>query len=232
MEFTTKEFGGLTLRVDLMPKNVNPLEYFPCLSIYPEFRVKLDPQLKIGKIIRYIGYLYQEKTPLIVIDNFLRREVEAAKLAGFDKNQNGSIKKGYQQVMNGENPDVNRMIICWCKMLRQTLFAKLAVYQKTYYNELESLMEPDSGDKAKIRTNINNFGEDIDHIINTILVDDSSKMLVADLLDDIEDDELELRPEDLARKRKFKKKLVDIEPYGKSYKVPFEKYKDEASPGA
>ena len=140
MKFKESDFEDMAFRVDLMPSNKNPIRHFPELKLYPEFEKKEELEDKdFNKIIKYIGFLYQKNTPLRAIDDFLKRKVEAAKLAKFPMKSKTEFVDQFQKIINGEYRDVNLMILRFCRIQRSTDFSELMVYEEIYYSELGNL---------------------------------------------------------------------------------------------
>jgi hypothetical protein len=212
--YTDEDFDKMLIPVHRLKEKDNVLQKFTILKEYKEFQQPLE-DMDINNIMVFIVLCYDQNSPLVlnIVDPYKRR-VEAAKLAGFRSGDDGTFFVNYMSVVLGEEFTVNKMIIRYCRMQRNTEFAKLMIFEESYYKELEALKnETDAGEKNKIRNNINNFSEDMMKASEKLLLRDVTKELIRDLMEDIDEEQLAISPEMMA-----KKEGDDIHPYGKEYK--------------
>ena len=221
MTFKEDDFKDMAFRVDLMPPTKNPVKHFPELKLYPEFKQneELDDK-NFNKIVKYIGFLYQKNTPLRVIDDFLKRKVEAAKLAKFPMKSRTEFQEFFHKIINGEYHDVNTMILRFCRIQRSTDFSELMVYEENFYAELGNLKKETDAHKRKIvMENVAKAKIRVDALRESLLMGDDNKKLIAQLLDEVENEQLKLTPEDIAKKIRSGEMPVEIFPYGEAYKI-------------
>jgi hypothetical protein len=199
MEFAENEFEGLAINFNGLSEDTDVFKAFPVLTIYPEFKNEL-PGIDRFKFFKYLSLLYQQNTPLIRIDDFRKRRLEAAKIADFPVNEEG-FEEPYGDLIYGKIQKANKQIIRFCRMQRSTDFSEASVYENIFYSELENLLNcTDPAEKKLGMANTETAKKIMQGAITSLLAGDENKRLTADLMDEIETTQLELTPEDIALK--------------------------------
>ena len=213
--FKDTDFKNLTWKIHEIDESSKIELVIPTIKLYPEFNVPLSVS-KI-KVIKYIVYLYDSNTPLRVIDNFFTRKKQAADLAKFPKDDNGDYDKDYEDIVFGKNKEVNRMVIRYCRVQRSPQMAQLVIYEEGYYNELHTLKtdnEMKPSDRVNLLKNIDTIATKIEQLSGRFLSGDDGATIKGQLFDEIENEELQLTPEDIALKLETNEKpLGDYNPY-------------------
>ncbi len=213
--FTQDDYSKLRYRVDLLTEKQNPLDIFKDFKHYPEFNVKLPDGISFSKVFKYIGLLYQPHSPLksIYID-VLKRKVEAAKLSDFDMTEERKFTDEYQKVIDDKFDSINAMIIRFLRTFKNLDISVLSIYEEEYYKELLELKSTEGAIEKKNRmTNIETMGRRIKKLVSDITFEDANHLLVERLLDELENEQLELRPEDIAEKiRRKENPLLGFNP--------------------
>lgn len=178
-------------------------------------------ELDRAEIIKFISFCYDEHSPFVRdYEDPRRRKVEAANFIGFDKDEHGAFEIKYSGVFLGINENVNKMIIQYCRLQRNTEFSKLVIFEEAYYQELLLLKDSSKDNKTKdVRTNINNFAQDIKNAKQALLMGDENQRLMVELLREVEFEQIELSPEEIAGKIENNEEVVNFYPYGKAYVV-------------
>ena len=143
MNFKDYDFSRCQYRVDEISDKKKVLDVYPEFKLHVEFQVKktsLPGNINVDKIMRYILVLYQKNSPLLTIDNPSKRKFVAGTLANYDRTDKG-FSKGYQEVINGKNELVNKMIIRFLRMQKNHDFASLMIYDNAFYNSLQELAD-------------------------------------------------------------------------------------------
>ncbi len=206
-------FKGLMFDVFSGPKDSNLMQRFPQLSLYPEFREAEKMQiLKINDVIRYIVAVYDKRGLRVYEESIQKRKKIACEMVGW-KNANGTIKSSAQDAMDGKNIAVNRMIIRYMKIHKNIKYTSLVALEESYFNLVAKMMDPEAI-KSADHTLFKNLESDIEQRVTEFFSGDSSKSLYGDLIDEIEMDKLELRPEDIAKRIRDGVEIVDYNPYG------------------
>lgn len=209
----------LKFRIDLVPSTKPVMKAFSVLSMYPEFKEKLPKGLDIDIVLRYIMILYQEKSPLLTIDDYNKRKVYAAVWAGFPKSD-GKFSDDYKGIIHGTNKTINRMVIRFCRMQRNMDFSQLVIYENSLYIEMDRMQDvEDSEMRKKAISAIDMLTKKVNDLTAIFLAGDQNRFVVEDLLDEIELGTLDIKPEDVAKKLKETKDPDDWgKYYGKGYR--------------
>ena len=206
MEFEKEEFDGLMLPVHTIPMNIDILSKFPELKKYHDFTEYIDEK---NKIIRYIAYLYDKKTPLVRIDNVASRKAEAAKLAGFEI-KDGQYPENVEQMIHCKNPIVNAMIIRYLRLNNNHKFAMLSTTTELLYRNLQGQLNNDDAytfkDAQAMEKEISRLAEDLTR-------GDTNSNLMSDLYQMIDLEELGLSPEDIAARVRDGLPGISYNPY-------------------
>lgn len=198
MKFEKKDFEKLLFNVYSLPPKTRITEHFTKLAYYDEFNIAFK-DLDKDVVIRYIIYVYDKNSPFLRIDNLAKRKREAALLAGFTPKKDGTFDDEIRNVLHCRNRDVNKMIVRFCRMCKDPLYAYYVVINEAFFKESENIM---CGDKTKIKE-LKDLRESIEELISTrreFLSQEESMDLHEELEEFIELEELELRPEDIALK--------------------------------
>lgn len=197
MDYKQKEFSELMFAVHIVPDNKDLLKQFAILESYDEFHVDVTP-LETNKVIRYIVYAFDRNTPLP--DDIIQRRIEAASLAGFNK-RNNKFRKEVEEVIRGENANVNNMIIAYASIQANEDWMMYISYQESLRKQLTELHNGDSGEKTKdLITNTQNLQKAIAAVRKKMFKDDKDTLLKKDLYRYAEAQRLKIRPEDYAKR--------------------------------
>lgn len=210
----------LKFRIDMVPSAKSVMKAFPVLGMYPEFNEKLPPKIDQDLVLRYIMILYQEKTPLLTVDDYNKRKVIAALWAGFPQ-EGGRFREEYKNIITGKDKTINRMVIRFCRMQRNMDFTKLAIYENALHTDMERMGDEDVDHlgRQKMIANIEVLTKAINELTANFLAGDQTKFIIEDLLDEIELGTLDIKPEDVAKKiRQGKDPAEWGKYYGKDYR--------------
>lgn len=206
MEFEKEEFDGLMIPVHNIPADVDILSKYPELKKYHDFTEYIPDK---DKVLRYIAYFYDKKTPLKKIDNVLARKAEAAKLAGFEL-EDGKFSDLVEEVIRCENTIVNAMIIRYLRLSNNHKFAMLSTTIELLYRNLSAqLNNEDSGNYKESQV----MEREISRITDELMQDDTNQFLTSDLYQMINLEKLELSPEDIAARVRDGLPGVTFTPY-------------------
>jgi hypothetical protein len=194
-ELESKDFDGLMLSgiYDLKDKE-DALEKYPNLKKYPEFTKEVSD---FNRVLKYIAFVYDKNTPLHVINNIMARKIEAANLAGLDKDD-----EEYPNIIGCRNPLVSGMIIRYIRMHKDLDYSEYTVANEAYYNQQGKLLSDDTSTIDKTKDLIANSKElriRIDILRQELLNNDSNKNLERELEEAIEEEQLMIRPELIAK---------------------------------
>ena len=236
MEFKDSDFEKLMFNVFIVDDKEPILRKFPVLRNYPEYKLKthykteankkgrkkktedeegLVPiEIDFNKIFRYIVYMYDMNSPFRIMENIITRKVEAAKLAGFEIGGRMEFPEHIEKMLQGRIININKMIIRYVRMQKNTKFAKLVIFEEAYYNELEKLKNKEDEERTSIVIDsVNKLDAEIQNLSNDILGHDNNKFLMKELYEQIEYEELGLRPEEIAQKIRDGEEVLGYTPY-------------------
>jgi hypothetical protein len=144
MEFTSKDFDSLKYNPYPVHKSKNILEYFPELKRFPEYQK--ETHIDKNKILRYIFYAYDKKTPLLSEKNLVKRKMTACKLAGFELEKDGKYAPEVEDMVKSKNTIVNRMVCCFVRSQKDAHYALLIAGLEMFYDNLSQLSAPSSSE--------------------------------------------------------------------------------------
>ena len=200
-------------------KSDNPIEDISIFKRYPSFSIELSDNLSKSRVLAYITLIYDMNSPLQTTDDIIRRKGEAAELCNFPKNRNGSYEVVYMNVIEGRNPEINQMTIDYCKIQRNKEFTELNVYNDLFYNFMVQLKNTtDAKEQKTIMDNIQNIKRQYAIVYSDFTSKDFNKTLDKQVVDAIELETMELRPENISALLAEGKPPVNLSPYGKNYK--------------
>ena len=208
MEHEEKEFKGLMLPdiINLGDKE-DALEKYPILSKYPEFSIKIK---YFNRILKYISLIYDANSPLHIINHIPTRKAEAMTLAGFDKNHNGMFSEECENIMKCSVPEVVAMIMRYIRIQKNADFAQLVIFDESYHKQLEKMLTDDVTNSEKTKdfiTNVSTLKREINTLRSALLNNDNNKNLDDALSEEIEEEQLLIRPELVAKALKDGKNM-------------------------
>lgn len=194
--FSSKDFEGLLYNVTLIPSTRKVMEKFPKLKSLPSFKHRFK-KLDKEKVVRYIILMYDQGTPFRKRYNKINlRKIEVAKYVHFQHKVGGLFNSEVNDMLMGENRDVNKMIVEYVRHQKNYKYTYLVGLEEGFYAILQEVTSGKIGNLTKLK----DMQEQLEHTMSEILNDDKSAGLRQDLMEFIEEERLELRPEDIAEK--------------------------------
>lgn len=178
------------------------LKKYPELKRYPAFDPKKIPDLDFHKVFTYIACTYDKMSPLLHAPSLMHRKVEASKIADFPYNKKGVMESNYDAVIRCKNEAVNSMIIQYCRVQNDIEYTTLVAYREKLYDQIDKMMNNKEEEKTKdLIDNTEKLKRHIKESEYSLLNDDNVE-LTQDLVEQLENEMLELRPESIAKKTK------------------------------
>jgi hypothetical protein len=209
MEYVAQDFEQLLINPYDHKIGSDLMKVFPILSKYKEFRVKLPSQIKREYVLRYIIYAFDRNSPLIAITDIMERRVEAANMAGFPVNDNGTFGILVDKMIRSLNPVINHMVIRYCMLLGDTDYTVLITYEDSLLRELERLITFDSDsekegseNKKSLIANISTLRLTINSLKDDFLAKNVDYFLSRSLSEFSESKKVDLSPEYYAKELK------------------------------
>ena len=166
MEFQESDFQYLKYNPYPLPQTTNLLDKFPELKRFPEYSKEI--QLDKDKVLRYIIYAYDRKSPLLSEKNLVKRKMLACKVAGFEL-EDGKYPELVEFMIKGKNHIINRMICCYARNQKSTHYALLVSGMESFYENLAKLSAPsDEKDDMKDMVEKNKLYKQTAEMISSI----------------------------------------------------------------
>lgn len=202
-QYEDEDFSDLLLNVHSVPKKDRVIDRFPDFTKYDEFKGDLgDKDIHLDKILRYIVYKYDRKSPLIDIEDYIIRKTTAAQLAGFKPYDNGRFPEFVKKMLAGKNKVINLMIIRYCRMQYPAEWAFLVAGNEAYYSILDDMMNEDGKKKKDSFTQAGIMVKELDEMRQQLFNGEESKLIDEDLYKVVEIKAKEYRrmsPENMAK---------------------------------
>jgi hypothetical protein len=194
--FSSKDFEGLLYNITLVSPNKKVVVAFPKLASLPSFRHtfrKIDKE----KIIRYIILMYDKDTPFRKRYNKVnQRKIEVARYVGFEHEDGGLFSDDVNDMLMGNNNDVNRMVVEYVRHQKNYKYTYLVGLEEGFHTILQEVTNGKISNLSKLEDMQNQLEQTMTDLLN----DDKSIGLREDLMEYMEEERLELRPEDIAEK--------------------------------
>lgn len=194
LEFQKSDFEKLMFRIDDMPDKVDPVEYFPKLKKWPEFSPQLGwtKTLK-NKVFKWIVLMYDKESPFRVkTADALKRRLQVAKYVKLVDSFE-LIDPVVRRILQGDHPEVNRMIVAYVRMHRNSQYALVVGLDDMYYEDLFQVKM-----RNPVKKQITTTQKELESAITELLNQDNNAQLRGELALVMEEERLELRPEDIA----------------------------------
>ena len=177
--------------------DIHYLEKYPSLKDIPEFKEEITCNLPVDfdLLFKYFVLLYSPNTPLLTIKDFVQRKGVALEISGM-------LRDPDMFQMDNEANLAYMLLITYLRMMNNNKWAKLMVYQNSYYNLMLRLQsgKTEAGERTKnLIENIDSLQIKIDELITDLANGDYSPKIVINVLQSIEDVKNELLPETIAR---------------------------------
>lgn len=115
----------------------------PEVRKYPEFK-HAPSGIDKDKLLRYIVYCYDKKSPLFnELDKILERKVAAALLAGFEQDEDLNFDDHVKKLFANELQEANLMIIRYARLQSSLDFSLLLVGLDHFYSMIYTLENTD-----------------------------------------------------------------------------------------
>lgn len=194
IDYSSLDFSKMMANMYVLQPKQDPRVVYSNLFSYPEYHTKELVGLEPSRVLKYIGYVYDKGSPIRGLSNDINRvKLIAAELAGYHKNEEGRFPSHVEDFIKCKNYLVNLMIIRYVVQQKNALYTKFITYSELRNIEMNKLLS--GGGKA---SEFDVISDKLDEIQQQILAYDNSKDLIEDFNEFYEDDQLKLRPEDIA----------------------------------
>jgi len=196
-QFVDKEFNSMMYNPIRIPEGESVLKYYKDLSKFRTF--KLDPGEGINNdmLMKYILCCYDKNSPYRKkYSDVLKRKIEIAHDLEFTDIGGGIFEAPVEDFLKGKNRIVNMKIVEYVRLHRNFKYAFLVSIEASYYNIMVDIM----GGATKQISDARSIQTELEDTMIEILNQDNNPALRDELLRYMEDERLQLRPEDIAKK--------------------------------
>lgn len=198
IDFSELDYTRMIANPMVVPLKKSPADFYDIFKKYKEFTVEVKG-IDERKLFRYIPLVYDKNSPLhAVIGDFKKLKAKAAELAGFNKDNEGKYLKPVEDVLLCNNRDVNFMIVRYVIHHKSAKYHEMVILKEAHLKiSVNVLEDPTTKELSSFKT----VGAQVDELQQELLSGDNNPKLQENLLEYYFEDKLELRPEDIARRR-------------------------------
>lgn len=196
-QFTDIEYRGMMFNPSKVPEDTSVFKIFPELKKYSDFKKSPGPELNNDLVMLYIFCMYDKSTPYRgKYTDVLKRKIEIAHDVGFPMDEKGVFSEPVEDMLKGNNKVVNRKIVEFVRIHRSFKYTYLVTIESSYYNVMLEVME---GATKRI-PDLRNIQEELEDTMVDLLNEDDNPYIRDAVLRYMEEERLQLRPEDIAIK--------------------------------
>lgn len=224
MDLKDEDFDGLQYNVRRLKDGEQILSAFPDLTRFNEFMcpitrpkmvekewVEEEINIDRNKVLKYIFYCYDKRTPFMSEKNMVRRKVLCCLEAGFTADKEGKFSREVDDMLRGYNDIINRMIVRFVRNQRDLRYALLVSGTENYYDNINKLTEirkrddaKDSNQKTDLFNSTRKMLDDLELLADEVFNNDKDLMFVADQVNEEEHGRIVSYPEYWASLREAK----------------------------
>ena len=207
LSYHSKEFSQMMYPPDRIPEGSSVLKYYKDLGKIKEFKLDPGPGIDNDRVMIYILCMYDKFSPYRrKYPDVLKRKIEVAHDVGFKTVEGGNFEPPVEDFLRGKNKIINRKIVAYVRLHRNYKFSYLVTIDESYYTIMIDIL---GGETKKISSAKEIQGE-LEETLLEILNQDNNPYLRDEILRYMEDERLELRPEDIAKKLQEGKSPISV----------------------
>lgn len=201
-EYSISDFKNIMYPVFDVPEEKSILRSLPKHFKHPEWKADLKP-LKFltfkekNQVIRYIVCVYDQNSPFNADEEYsdlIQRKFAAVLYAGFKLDEDDKFEHHVEQMIFNNLPPINKMIVRYCRQHLDPEYAFIKAIEDDYYRKLEAVHSSKTYDYNVVLKMRN----ELKKATIAFLSEDNDKDLIKDLYRFVNEDNLKLRPEDIA----------------------------------
>lgn len=196
-QFVDKEFSQMMYSPVRVIDGESLLKFYKELGKNRTFRLDPGEGINNDMIMQYILCMYDKNSPYRKkYSDVLKRKIEVAHDVGFVDIGGGIFEPPIEDMLKGRNIIVNRKIVEYVRLHRNFKYAFLVSIEASYYTIMQDIM----GGATKQIGDARNIQAELEDTLMEILNQDNNPYLKDEILRYMEDERLQLRPEDIAKK--------------------------------
>lgn len=196
-QFTDIEFRGMMFNPSKVPEGESVMKIFPALKAHQPFKKSPGKELDNNLVMMFIFCMYDKSTPYrSKFPDVLKRKIEIAHDVGFKVDDKGVFEDPVEDFMKGNNEIVNRKVVEFVRIHRSFKYSYLVTIEASYYNLMLDVM----GGATKRIPDLRSIQEELENTMAELLTEDDNPYIRDAVLRYMEEERLQLRPEDIALK--------------------------------
>jgi hypothetical protein len=141
--------------------------------------------------------MYDKNSPYrMKFPDVLKRKIEVAHDCGFETVEGGNFNSPVEDFLRGKNRVVNQKIIAYVRLHRSYKYSYQISIESAYYNLMLEIL----GGETKNITKARELKDELEDNLLELLNKDNNPYLKDEILRYMENERLQLRPEDIAKK--------------------------------
>jgi hypothetical protein len=197
LQFHQKEYSQMRFDPTRVPEGTDVLKFYKDLGRIKEFRANPGESLDNNKVMQYIMLMYDMHSPYrMKYNDVLKRKIEVAHDCQFEVQAGGVFESVVEDFLKGKNAIVNKKIVQYVILHRSYKFAYQISMETAYFN---LMLEIQSGETKNI-SKLSDMRDELESNLTEMLNQDTNYFLRDEILKYMEEDRLQLRPEDIAKK--------------------------------
>lgn len=196
-QFTDIEFRGMMYNPSKVPEGETVFKIFPALKAHQPFKKSPGKELDNNLVMLFIFCMYDKSTPYrSKFPDVLKRKIEIAHDVGFKIDEKGVFEDPVEDFLKGNNEVVNRKVVEFVRLHRSFKYSYLVTIEASYYNLMLEVM----GGETKRIPDLRSIQEELENTMAELLTEDDNPYIRDAVLRYMEEERLQLRPEDIAIK--------------------------------
>jgi hypothetical protein len=197
LQFNIKQYSQMMYNPTCVPEKTDILKFFKDLSRVKEFKQSAGDKLDNNMIMQYILLMYDKNSPYRKkYSDVLKRKIEVAHDVQFETESGGVFVSVVEDFLRGNNVIVNKKIVQYVMLHRSYKYS----YQVSVEASYAALMLEIQGGETKNFSKLAVLRDELEENLLELLNQDGNPYLKGEILRYLEDDRLQLRPEDIAKK--------------------------------
>jgi hypothetical protein len=183
--------------IDKVPEGTLVLQFYKDLGKIREFKASAGEGIDDNKVNQYVILMYDKNSPYRrKFTDVLKRKIEVAHDVEFQTIEGGNFEPPVEDFLKGRNRIVNKKIVAYVRLHRNYKFSYLVTIDESYYTLMLEIL----GGETKKIASAKDVQDELEETLLEILNQDNNPYLRDEILRYIEDERLQLRPEDIAKK--------------------------------
>ena len=137
----------------------------------------------------------------------MKRKIEAAIHAGYRLEEGGIFPEKVEDMLSGKNLSVNRLLVAFVRLHRNVKYSYLVSIEESFYFLMEEVASGEMRNLGRLRE----IQAEIEDVILEMLNEDDAILTKEHVFKYMEEERINMRPEDIARKARKKQQGGDEE---------------------